>query len=342
MKLTPLLFLASAVGLRTAATSGIAPMVITTYTYTSTTMRNETVSNGASALLLQLAARVTSVDCSIEAAPSYAVRYQYRISNAYGMLEGLIWDDSIILLIIVLIGVACLSFIHRIFCCLYCHDIDYHSMGEFELHTPSHKRPMHSHHRCLITPSSSTPNNDNNLFPATQTDASPLSRFVPDFEHVGTLGNGSFGSIYKVRNRMDRRMYAIKAAKREARGESDLNRMLQEVYALAALSDQACEGEIHIVKYIQAWMEGRRLHIQMELYELTLLEETRIDSCVAKGNTVGGGVCVLTGEKRWYKLLREMLLALDLVHKSGMIHLDIKPENIFIKNDQYKLEILVW
>ena len=44
--------------------------------------------------------RATSVDCSIEAAPSSAV--QYRIYNAYGMLEGLIWDDSIILLIIVL------------------------------------------------------------------------------------------------------------------------------------------------------------------------------------------------------------------------------------------------
>ena len=42
----------------------------------------------------------TSVDCSIEAAPLSAV--QYRISYAYGMLEGLNWDDSIILLIIVL------------------------------------------------------------------------------------------------------------------------------------------------------------------------------------------------------------------------------------------------
>mmetsp|Transcript_21108 Transcript_21108/g.26091 ORF Transcript_21108/g.26091 Transcript_21108/m.26091 type:complete len:214 (+) Transcript_21108:647-1288(+) len=42
-------------------------------------------------------------------------------------------------------------------------------------------------------------------------------------------------------------------------------------------------------------------------------------------------------EKRRYKLLREMLLALDLLHRNGMVHLDIKPENIFIRNDQYKL-----
>jgi serine/threonine protein kinase len=36
-------------------------------------------------------------------------------------------------------------------------------------------------------------------------------------------------------------------------------------------------------------------------------------------------------------LLREILLALDFLHRNFMCHLDIKPENIFLKNDQYKL-----
>lgn len=42
-------------------------------------------------------------------------------------------------------------------------------------------------------------------------------------------------------------------------------------------------------------------------------------------------------EQRRYKLLREMLLALEFLHKNGMIHLDLKPENIFLKNNNYKL-----
>lgn len=152
--------------------------------------------------------------------------------------------------------------------------------------------------------------------------SSSFSRFAADFEVVGTLGNGSFGCVYKVRNRMDLRLYAIKAAKREARGKSDRDRMLQEVYALAALSDQTSAGVGHIVRYHQAWMEGNRLYIQTELCQSTLLDEM--------------SECALS-EKRRYKLLREILLALDCVHQSGMIHLDIKAENIFIKNDQYKL-----
>jgi serine/threonine protein kinase len=104
-------------------------------------------------------------------------------------------------------------------------------------------------------------------------------------------------------------MYAIKAARREARGSSDRDRMLQEVYALAALTDDTTAAHMHIVGYHQAWMEGNRLYIQTELCDGSLEMEMKTK---------------VMDEKRRYKLLREMALALDLVHRSGMIHLDIK------------------
>jgi len=204
---------------------------------------------------------------------------------------------------------------------------------DFQLAVPSPKRPMRSHHRNRGL-------DDNHNDNTANSSSNSFSRFLSDFELIGTLGTGSFGSVHSVRNRTDRRMYAIKAAKREARSNADRNRMLQEVYALASLCDRACEGEMHVVRYHQAWMEGRRLYIQTELCELTLCEEMRIESVAMMGShgaSGGNNSNALMGEKRRYKLLREMLLALDLVHKSGMIHLDIKPENIFIKNDQYKL-----
>jgi len=197
-------------------------------------------------------------------------------------------------------------------------------VGDF-LHRPS--RPMKDEEYSIASPKRSVrkQGDSQRSQPFSRFNAkcsSPFSRFAADFEVVGTLGNGAFGCVYKVRNRTDLRLYAIKAAKREARGKSDRDRMLQEVYALAALSDQTSAGAMHIVRYHQAWMEGNRLYIQTELCQSTLMDE------VSEG--------VMT-EKRLYKLLREILLALDYVHGSGMIHLDIKPDNIFIKNDQYKL-----
>jgi wee1-like protein kinase len=99
--------------------------------------------------------------------------------------------------------------------------------------------------------------------------------------------------------------------------------IVPQVYALAALSDQADTANFHIVRYHQAWMEDDRLFIQTELCVGTLSDE------------IDKGCLVL--EKRRFKLLREMLLALDFIHRNNMVHLDIKPDNIFIKNDQYKL-----
>lgn len=96
----------------------------------------------------------------------------------------------------------------------------------------------------------------------------------------------------------------------------------KQVYALAALSDQADTAAFHIVRYHQAWMEENRLYIQTELCSFTLDAEMR-----------RGPMSV----DRRYKLLREVLLALEFIHRNGMVHLDIKPENVFVKNDQYKL-----
>jgi wee1-like protein kinase len=95
-----------------------------------------------------------------------------------------------------------------------------------------------------------------------------------------------------------------------------------QVYALSTLSDQADTAAFHIVRYHQAWMEENRLYIQTELCSCTL------DAEMKRGP--------LSVERR-YKLLREILVALEFIHRNGMVHLDIKPENVFVKNDQYKL-----
>jgi hypothetical protein len=55
------------------------------------------------------------------------------------------------------------------------------------------------------------------------------SRLEQDFDIIGHLGNGSFGTVYKCLSRLDGCMYAVKAAKRKAKGVADRDRMLKEV-----------------------------------------------------------------------------------------------------------------
>ena len=148
---------------------------------------------------------------------------------------------------------------------------------------------------------------------------SSQSRFQSDFDVLGELGTGTFGSVLKVLSRLDGCMYAIKVAHRPAKGNADKDRMLKEVYALAALSDQADTATFHIVRYHQAWMEENRLYIQTEMCTTTLAAEMANASLT---------------EQRRYKFLREICVALEFIHKNGMVHLDIKPENIFVSIDE--------
>ena len=87
------------------------------------------------------------------------------------------------------------------------------------------------------------------------------------------------------------------------------------MYALAALSDQADTATFHIVRYHQAWMEENRLYIQTEMCTTTLAAEMTQSPLT---------------EQRRYKFLREICVAPEFIHKNGMVHLDIKPENIFV------------
>lgn len=72
-------------------------------------------------------------------------------------------------------------------------------------------------------------------------------------------------------------------------------------------------------------MEEHRLYIQTELCTSTLSAEIQQLSPA------------LLSVPRRYKFLREICLALEFIHKNDMVHLDIKPENVFVKNDQFKL-----
>ena len=186
-------------------------------------------------------------------------------------------------------------------------------------------------HKCPETPSRHCPagnrfsmNNGDREVESSFSISSPIcaqsSRFETDFELLKTIGDGSFGTVHEVAARLDGCLYAVKVMKRSIRGEYDRRKVLKEVHALAALCDQAKEGTFHIVRYHQAWIEDDRLYIQTELCDKTLREEIERNSRFPQN------------ERETWKLLREILLALDLIHSNNMAHLDIKVTRIPLSN----------
>lgn len=74
------------------------------------------------------------------------------------------------------------------------------------------------------------------------------SRYTSEFEELEHLGRGGFGSVYRVRNVLDGKEYAMKKIVLE-NDDQPLDRVLREVKILARLD------HTHIVRYYTAWIE---------------------------------------------------------------------------------------
>ncbi|XP_053131934.1 eukaryotic translation initiation factor 2-alpha kinase 1 isoform X2 [Hemicordylus capensis] len=78
------------------------------------------------------------------------------------------------------------------------------------------------------------------------------SRYINEFDEVSQLGKGGYGTVFKVRNKLDGQFYAIKKILIRKATKRDCMKVLREVKVLAGLQHP------NIVGYHTAWME----HVQ--------------------------------------------------------------------------------
>lgn len=184
----------------------------------------------------------------------------------------------------------------------------------FALHTPSLNN---------TNPFSPKPNRSANLT-TTMPPPHPREPSVPaahvcssyrqDFEEQRVVGTGSFGRVMVAKNKIDGAVYAVKRGLRPVRNMHSLN----EVFALAALGSHP-----NIVRYYRAWIEDAHLYIQMEYCEMGSLSawlKTHREEF---------------SQSKLINIARQVLRGLKHMHKRHMAHLDIKPDNIFMVQNEH-------
>lgn len=154
---------------------------------------------------------------------------------------------------------------------------------------------------------------------------SEVSRFRGEFESVKLIGKGSFSDVFKARSKIDGQYYAIKRLKHQCSGESDRRNCEREATILAMLAQCADEEPMlacHIIRYFTAWFEEGRLFIQVELCQ------SNLSDFIVSGGLPRAPVptsVVVT-------VLRDISLALKYLHGMNLVHLDVKPANIFLSS----------
>jgi len=142
-----------------------------------------------------------------------------------------------------------------------------------------------------------------------------------EYELVSLLGQGGFARVFQARDlRLDRRV-AIKVIRPDLMGKQDfLERFRNEGIALAKLRHPGIVPIFDIrergglIYYVMPFVEGTTLDARMSRARLPPFESRRI--------------------------LSELADALAAAHRAQMVHLDIKPANVFLEGDLQKVLLM--
>ncbi|KAG8890221.1 hypothetical protein FRB98_000549 [Tulasnella sp. 332] len=165
-------------------------------------------------------------------------------------------------------------------------------------------------------------------------------RFEREFVRSGDalLGRGTFGQVFRVKAKYGgtlEKTYAVKKSK-AYEGDRHRARLLEEVEVLRHLTlcngaltstpstHRTTQGHDNVLHYVGAWEQDRTLYIQTELCELGNLADFLREY---------GRAYDKLDEPRLWKIAAEIANGLHHIHASGVLHLDMKPANIFVTNE---------
>ncbi|KAM6433426.1 interferon-induced, double-stranded RNA-activated protein kinase [Rhynochetos jubatus] len=150
-------------------------------------------------------------------------------------------------------------------------------------------------------------------------------RFLEGFKNIEPIGEGGFGNVFKATAKLDERTYAVK----RVRFTKNVKR---EVKELARLDHE------NIVRYYCSWKgydhvtcpDSRQksdqeilcLFIQMEL-----CEQGPLENWIEKNRR----------DQKYHEMAQnkflQILRGVNYIHSAGLIHRDLKPQNIFISHE---------
>ena len=152
-------------------------------------------------------------------------------------------------------------------------------------------------------------------------DDSQMGSKSDDFELLRKLGEGAFGKVFKVRSKINNKVYAMKKLNIKEIKEDN-----EKAYQLTINETSFLEGlsHPHIVKYYKQFIEGDYLYIIIEF-----VANGDIDGFIEAHKRFNKHI----SEEEIWNIFYQCMTALSYVHSMGVIHRDIKPANLLMDNN---------
>ncbi|XP_043283197.1 MAPK/MAK/MRK overlapping kinase-like [Venturia canescens] len=150
---------------------------------------------------------------------------------------------------------------------------------------------------------------------------SATGNIISEYKVLEKIGEGSFSEVLKCQDRQNGTLYA---AKRLKRVYQNLNEMMESPEVIAMRKISRHPNILSMIESHYDAMSGK-VTLVFELMDMSLYDLIR----GKKGRTLT--------EKRIKVYLYQLLKGLEHLHKHGLFHRDVKPENILVKGDTVKL-----
>ena len=173
----------------------------------------------------------------------------------------------------------------------------------------------------LINPSDTNNDNVNNrknpkIYKETLIEEISGDPFL-DYEVLNSIGEGSFGKVYKIRNKKSSELFAMKEINKNSRFcKEEENQLKNEINILMKLDHQ------NILKVYEYYNNKIKIYIISEL---------------CTGGELFDMITLVKhfSEKVSANIFKQILSAVSYCHKNNIIHRDLKPENILIEKDDH-------
>ena len=143
------------------------------------------------------------------------------------------------------------------------------------------------------------------------------------YKILNELGEGGFGKVYKVQNKIDKNIYVIKRINIKSKTPEELKTIENESLILKQINSE------YIVKYVDSFIDNEHFNIVMEYCDN---KDLKSFINIHKNNNE------LINEEVIYNIILDMCCGIKEIHSKNLIHSDLKPENIFISKD-YEIKI---
>jgi serine/threonine protein kinase len=149
-----------------------------------------------------------------------------------------------------------------------------------------------------------------------------------DYEELERLGSGQFGVTSLVKNVNTGKNYVLKAIKLN---DKNLQEIYNEVYILKKIVKHGCKNNLLcFIEYFVDY-ENNIMYIITDVFENSMTLAKFINGYQERDEIIS--------TFKLLKIIKGLLKAIVYLHKIGIAHADIKPENILI-NDKLEIQII--